>query len=215
MRKRLAALLLAALTAWVLLLAPGCAAPAGDAPGRTAVPGPRPPEGGGLRSSRVESEARPLSDEEILDAYSRAEDLYAWFDLEPLPGAGPAVITDGALYRQVDREGIQTMEDLRTCLRSVFSQEVTEALLAAGGETPMYRDIDGALYVTGSGRSPDPSKGHTEIEVEQTSADSYAVNISIDLLDADGETVTGLECWSFPYAFVDDRWVFTDFRLFY
>ena len=52
-------------------------------------------------------------------------------------------------------------------------------------------------------RSPDPSKGHTEIEVEQTSADSYAVNISIDLLDADGETVTGLECWSFPYAFVD------------
>lgn len=214
MRKRLAALLLAALTAWVLLLAPGCAAPAGDAPGRTAVPGPRPPEGGGLRSSRVESEARPLSDEEILDAYSRAEDLYAWFDLEPLPGAGPAVITDGALYRQVDREGIQTMEDLRTCLRTVFSQDLTERLLDTGGDVPLYRDIEGVLCVTGSGRDRLPGKGGVQSWVERSEEGDYTVSVTVDLLDEDG-SVTGLEYWSFPYEFEEDRWVFTEFRLVY
>ena len=214
MRKRLAALLLAALTAWVLLLAPGCAAPAGDVPGRTAVPGPRPPEGGGLRSSRVESEARPLSDEEILDAYSRAETLYAWFDLEPLPGAGPAVVTDGALYRQVDREGIQTMEDLRTCLRAVFSQDLTERLLDTGGDVPLYRDIEGVLCVTGSGRDRLPGKGGVQSQVERTGEGNYAVSVTVDLLDEDG-AVAGLEYWSFPYEFEEDRWVFTEFRLVY
>ncbi|WP_297871579.1 hypothetical protein [uncultured Oscillibacter sp.] len=214
MRKRLAALLLAALTAWVLLLAPGCAAPAGDVPGRTAVPGPRPPEGGGLRSSRVESEARPLSDEEILDAYSRAETLYAWFDLEPLPGAGPAVVTDGALYRQVDREGIQTMEDLRTCLRAVFSQDLTERLLDTGGDIPLYRDIEGVLCVTGNGRDRLPGKGGVQSWVERSEEGDYTVSVTVDLLDEDG-AVTGLEYWSFPYEFEEDRWVFTEFRLVY
>lgn len=214
MRKRLAALLLAALTAWVLLLAPGCAAPAGDAPGRTAVPGPRPPEGGGLRSSRVESEARPLSDEEILDAYSRAETLYAWFDLEPLPGAGPAVVTDGALYRQVDREGIQTMEDLRTCLRAVFSQDLTERLLDTGGDIPLYRDIEGVLCVTGNGRDRLPGKGGVQAWVERSEEGDYTVSVTVDLLDEEG-AVTGLEYWSFPYEFEEDRWVFTEFRLVY
>lgn len=214
MRKRLAALLLAALTAWVLLLTPGCAAPAGDAPGRTAVPGPRPPEGGGLRSSRVESEARPLSDEEILDAYSRAETLYAWFDLEPLPGAGPAVVTDGALYRQVDREGIQTMEDLRTCLRAVFSQDLTERLLDTGGDIPLYRDIEGVLCVTGNGRDRLPGKGGVQAWVERSEEGDYTVSVTVDLLDEEG-AVTGLEYWSFPYEFEEDRWVFTEFRLVY
>ena len=214
MRKRLAALLLAALTAWVLLLTPGCAAPAGDAPGRTAVPGPRPPEGGGLRSSRVESGARPLSDEEILDAYSRAETLYAWFDLEPLPGAGPAVVTDGALYRQVDREGIQTMEDLRTCLRAVFSQDLTERLLDTGGDIPLYRDIEGVLCVTGNGRDRLPGKGGVQSWVERSEEGDYTVSVTVDLLDEDG-AVTGLEYWSFPYEFEEDRWVFTEFRLVY
>ena len=214
MRKRLAAPLLAALAAWVLLLASGCAAPAGNAPGRTAVPGPRPPEGGGLRSSRVESEARPLSDEEILDAYSRAETLYAWFDLEPLPGAGPAVITDGALYRQVDREGIQTMEDLRTCLRTVFSQDLTERLLDTGGDVPLYRDIEGVLCVTGSGRDRLPGKGGVQSWVERSEEGDYTVSVTVDLLDEDG-SVTGLEYWSFPYEFEEDRWVFTEFRLVY
>ena len=43
----------------------------------------------------------------------------------------------------------------------------------------------------------------------------YFINVTVDLLGEDRETVVGLESWSFPYAFVEDRWVFTDFRLVY
>lgn len=205
-RDRVRELLVPALVLAELLS--GCSAPAEDIPETNE-------SGAAMRSEQLEESARPLSEEEILTAYQRAAALCGWFELSPLPGDGSTVDLDGVTYRRVRYDGVETLEDLRTALRSVFSQEVTEELLATGGDMPMYRDIDGALYVTGSGRSPDPSKGHTEIEVEQTGDASYAVNISIDLLDEDGETVTGVECWSFPYAFVDDRWVFTDFKLFY
>ena len=30
-----------------------------------------------------------------------------------------------------------------------------------------------------------------------------------------GSTVTGVESYAFPYEFVEDRWVFTDFHLIY
>ncbi len=53
------------------------------------------------------------------------------------------------------------------------------------------------------------------MEAEQLEETLYSVNVMVELLGEDGETVVGLESWSFPYAFVNDRWVFTDFRLVY
>ena len=53
------------------------------------------------------------------------------------------------------------------------------------------------------------------VEAEQLEETLYSVNVMVELLGEDGETVVGLESWSFPYAFVNDRWVFTDFRLVY
>ena len=51
--------------------------------------------------------------------------------------------------------------------------------------------------------------------MEQVGETAYAVNVAVDLLAEDRETVTGIECWSFPYEFVGGRWVFTDFALVY
>ena len=51
------------------------------------------------------------------------------------------------------------------------------------------------------------------MEAERLAEDLYSVNVMVELLAEDGGTVVGLESWSFPYAFVEDRWVFTDFRL--
>ena len=56
MRKLLTVPLSAALMALLLVLTMGCAAPAREASGRPAVPGPKPPEGGGLRVDRLCSE---------------------------------------------------------------------------------------------------------------------------------------------------------------
>lgn len=154
-----------------------------------------------------------LSQEEILSAYQRAAAAYGWFTLEPLPDSGETVTVDGAVYRRVDMEGMEELKDLRTYLNSVFAPELTEQLLSGG--PPEYRDIEGALYVTGRGRMRDSRKGTVQIQTEQVDSGSYLVNVTVDLLDRDGVTVTGLESWSFPYVYTGDRWVFTDFKTIY
>ena len=168
-----------------------------------------------MTAEKTDDEARPLTQEEILSAYDRAVADYSWFEISPLPSRGEERLVDGALYRRVDYAGIENLEDLRTNLRAVFSRDLTEKLLATGGETPLYREIDGALFVTGGGRAPVKNKGETEIQAEQNSNSEYSVNVTVELLGEDLSTVTGVECWSFPYSFTDGRWVFTDFQLIY
>ena len=62
--------------------------------------------------------------------------------VSPLPDTGQTVSQDGRIYRRVD--GMEELEDLRIYLNGLFAPEVTERLLTTGGDTPMYRDIDGA-----------------------------------------------------------------------
>ncbi len=172
-------------------------------------------ETGTLQAAQVEADARPLTEEELLAAYDRAVRAYSWFDLSPLATTGEGVEADGALYRMVDARGLHDLEDLRNDLRAVFSEDVTEQLLATGGDRPLYRDIDGALYGRGRGREKDSHKGAVQIQTEQVSETAYAVDVMVDLLDDDQVTVTGVECWSFPYVFENGRWVFTEFSLVY
>lgn len=213
MRRSTAALLLA-------LLLTGCAAPPGEAAaGGGAAPAPAVRSQAvsveNMRSSMVESAARPLLKEEILAAYERAQRVYSWFDMAPLPTVDEAVLVDGESYRRVEMEGIDELEDLWTYLRSVFSRELAERLLDGETARIQYRDIDGVLCVSGVRRARDAGKGEIRIETEQVDETSYFVNVMVDMLAEDGETVVGQESWSFPYNFVDDRWVFTDFCLVY
>lgn len=180
--------------------------------GREAVPVST---GGDLVAAQTESQARFLTEDEVLAAYERAVDIYSWFDLAQLPSAEESTTVDGVSYRKVDYPGITDMEDLNAYLRGSFSEEVAARLMATGGERPLYREIDGVLYVAPSGRSRDADKGEIRMQVEQVSETAYEVNVAVDLLAEDRETVTGVECWSFPYEFVGDRWVFTDFALVY
>ena len=202
-----------------VLLLTGCSggeSPGSEMPEEKAVPAADMAAGYGqeadLEAAQVESSARALTEEEILDAYQRAEVACGWFALQPLPDSGEIVQIDGVDYREVDVPGIQKMEDLRTYLRSLFSGELTEQLLATGGSCPLYREIDGSLYVCASGRSRNSGKGNMQIQINRIDETSYTVDVTMDLLGAGGETM-GVECWSFHYAYVDGRWVFTDFRL--
>ncbi len=191
----------------LFLLLTGCAPeaePASEAAGQA-----------DLEAVLVESAARPPLEPEICAAYERALQVYGWFVLEPLPTSEETAMVDGAQYRRVDMEGVEDMEDLRTYLRGVFSRELTDRLLE-GGTCPLrYRDIDGHLYVSGLRRDRDAGIGAFSVETEREEEGLYSVNILADLLSEDGKTVVGQESWSFPYALVEDRWVFTDFRLIY
>lgn len=215
MRRIAAAILLLA-----LLLA-GCAAPSGEAPAAPSAAAPSaaaPPSAPAARaenmsSSMVEASARPLLEAEVLAAYEQALRVYGWFDLAPLPTSGESARVNGETYYRVDMEGIETMEDLRAYLRGVFSQEVAERLLDGKDSRIRYRDVNGSLFAAGEGREWEAGKGEARAEAERLEEDAFSVNVIVDLLGEDGETVVGLESWSFPYALVDGRWVFTDFRM--
>lgn len=168
-----------------------------------------------LTAEQVQGTSRQLVDEEILNAYKRAEKVCGWFELTPLPMGAESRDVDGRTYWRVDYPGMETMSDLRAYLRSVFSPELTERLLATGGDTPLYLELDGALYVTTGGRERDRLKGTLTTQVEQLDDTSYCVNATVDLLSSDQTTVTGVECASFPYELVEGQWVFTDFWLLY
>ena len=199
----------------VVLLLPGCgdgAAPSAAVHAEAGSAGIQ-AEDGGFSAIQLEAEPRPLTEEEILSAYYRAEEAYGWFDLTPLPDNGESVRLEGTVYRRVDAPGMEDLDDLRTYLRSLFSLEMTERLLAMGESRPLYQDVDGALHVCFQGRNRDAGKGAAQVEVVQVDSQSYSLEVSVDLLDSGETTVIGLECWSIPYAYVDGRWVFTGFRL--
>lgn len=196
----------------------GCAAaPADDAalPAQSAPVEEVSKEAEALSVAKTEAAARPLTDEEILAAYDRAVEAYSWFDLSALPSTGAAILVDGWEYYLVDAPGVTNVSDLNLYLRGLFSAEIVERLLATGGEHPLYLDVDGVLYTTAGARGANLYKGVPTAQVEQTEETTYCVNVTVETLAEDMTTVTGLECWSFPYELQGDRWVFTSFCLVY
>ena len=159
--------------------------------------------------------AGPLTDEEIQAAYFRAEEAYGWFSLETLPCGEKTQTIDGWLYYPVEYPGMENLADLRAYLRGLFSEELVDALLASGGAHPLYQDVDGALYVLPTSRERDESKGQADIQIKPYGQAGYSVIVEVDLLADGGSTVTGVESYAFPYEFLEDRWVFTDFHLIY
>ena len=122
---------------------------------------------------------------------------------------------NGTVYRRVSAAECGTMEELRLNLRSVFTESLTERLLSGEEGRIRYRDIDGALYVTGEGRERGSGRGSVTVEVEQTGETAYSVNVTVDLVEQEDGVVTGMECWSFPYVWENGRWGFSEFRLVY
>ena len=179
-----------ALALWALA---GCGGPAADEGAAGEAPSvfaeaSAPDAEGGLSAVRLEGQARPLTDEEIQAAYFRAEEAYGWFSLETLPCGEKTQTIDGWLYYPV---------------------------LASGGAHPLYQDVDGALYVLPTSRERDESKGQADIQIKPYGQAGYSVIVEVDLLADGGSTVTGVESYAFPYEFLEDRWVFTDFHLIY
>ena len=109
--------------------------------------------------------------------------------------------------------GVGSLAELRLNVRGVVCEELTERLLSGESSRIQYREIDGALYVTGEAREQEDGKGAVTVEVEQTSETAFSVNVTVDLLDQD--VVTGMECWAFPYVLENGRWGFSEFRLVY
>lgn len=206
---------------WLLVLllltgcAAGCAADGNAANSLLQGAAPGAPASGEatLEAAKTESQARALTEEEILAAYDRAVAAYEWFDVQTLPASEESEVIDGMIYSRVDYPGLETLEDLKTYLRGLFSEEIVGQLLPDGAARPVYLNVNGVLYGRAVSRSRDPYKGDSRAEVEQIGEEAYFVNVAVELLDKDQHTVTGLEMYAFPYEQANGRWVFTDFCL--
>ena len=201
----------------LLSLLTGCGAGSpGDSPtvpaGATAASGEG--EEGEMSTAILEEQARALTEEEILTAYDRAMDAYGWFYLETLPESGEPHTVDGQQYYRVAYPGMENLADLQAYLRGLFSEELVDSLLE-GDPAPLYRDIDGELYVLPMERESDALKGASSIQIKPVSQTAYSVDVTVDLLDTPGGNVVGVECYTFPYVFEQDRWVFDEFRMIY
>jgi|GEM_PF-571135 len=223
MKHRVPAALLLALT---LLVTGGCGAPAANpassaasgqtvsAPGETPAASAAESSYQSMQAASTRDTEAPLTDEQVLDAYHRAASAYDWFGKGTLPSSGAPVTVDGAVYQRVEYAGIENLEDLKTYLRSLFSEElVTE--LTDGDRTPArFCEVDGVLYENvepADDEEETPAQGESTYAVERQSDSAYLVNVTVEMLGDDGESVTGLECSAYPYKLVNGRWVFTDF----
>lgn len=168
-----------------------------------------------INAANTRGSGRELTEDEVLSAYDRAVSVYEWFELNPLPCGGPVELEDGIGYQRVEYAGFETLDDLRAYLGGLFSADVINRLLAQDAPAPRYRDIGGALYVHPGGRAADPGKGGASAVVERQEDGSFLVNVTVDLLDDDQTTVTGVECYAFSYRETGGRWIFTDFQLVY
>lgn len=158
------------------------------------------------------------SDEEILRVYRKATEAFSWFagygdsglalDLEDTQVR--AYLT----YFRVTAPELNSVNDLRAYLKTMFSDEVVDGLLKPGQDH--FLDIGSGLYALSAGRGADPTKGGITTAVlwpEEENPKSCTVQTTVEVLDPNnGYAVTGQQVYSFPYAQVGDKWVFTQFE---
>ena len=188
------------------------AAPSAEpSPEVTSTPGPEPSP---VASETPAPAAEGPTDEEVLEAYRRAQEAYSWFQVSPMsfdPANSREV--DGVVYYRVDYDGISSLSTLRGYLKSLFSDALVDTLLPYDGT--QYIDINGVLYVQDGGRGTDIYRGAEYTQVmRDDNPNRLVVQVTVEIVDPEQNgAVTGSETYEFPYEKVGDRWIFTDFSL--
>ena len=182
--------------------------------GRVALPGQQ-------AESVTASVAAIPSQTQVRTAFEKAMEVYGWFDLCALESdsAEKAKLGDVVYYRVLSDE-VQTYDALRTMVYDLFDTPIGDKLLQADSETPPYIDVAGVLYGQDFARASDVTKGEYELTVEQESKTCWLCKArveTIELNDAykDYRRVSGYADYVYRYELVGNRWVFTDFELFY
>lgn len=124
-------------------------------------------------------------------AFDKAAEAYGWFYLAPLPVDTSSQLTEGEMvYHRVNYPGISAMIELRTYLKTLFSDELVDELLAKG----VYREFDGVLYAAGvTGEGVVLPQGTGAVVRESDLRIVYRLDV---------------DC---VYELVGDKWVFTEF----
>ncbi len=161
------------------------------------------------------------SETQVRTAFEKAIEVYGWFDLCALDcdSADKVERGDSEYYRVISDE-VPSYDALRTMVYELFDTQTGDALLMEDSGCPPYIDVDGVLYTRDFARGSDITKGEYELTVEQESGTCFACKVRVETLEFnDGykeyRRVTGYEDFTYHYELVGNRWVFTDFELFY
>jgi hypothetical protein len=147
-----------------------------------------------------------LDDIEVQMAYEMAR-LQLWF-LFYNDGAASDnvdVEVDGKIYNKLEHVTIKTIADLKTHMETMFSDKIVNNLL----DMDLYRDIDGELYVQSAVRSGmdwDLIKENQTVEIIGDSDEKIICRVTAK--------DSGEKC-DMIYEYVGDKWVFTQFELFW
>ncbi len=159
--------------------------------------------GGGYRLQRmaalVEYAASP--EFQVRPAWDKAAQGYGWLTIAALPWNEGDVRPDpegnGPVLYRVDYPGISSMLELRTHLKTLFSDEIVDALFAYG----RYKELDGVLYVSATTPALTyriPSTTGRQVIRESETRLTYRMSGEADSAD-------------YIYELVGDRWLFTEF----
>lgn len=186
-------------------------------------------------------EQEPPLEEDVLDLYAAAAQVYDWFDLTTLPlDRADTRTEDDLVYYRVDCQDlpllaagapedshtphtaavtVSSMAELRALTEAYFSPELAESLFALSPDH--YRDFDGVLYALDGGRGQNLYLLDKTVTAEQTDEDHWTVTLTFwaDFegreLQADGYLHTvataGYSQAVLDYEKTEDGWRFTSF----
>lgn len=161
---------------------------------------------------------------DVLAAYNDAVEAYSWFDLSSMrctEGNTDTIMwdDDGKLddpvrYDRVDVPGIGSMAELEAYLRSLFTDEIVDELLAMNDDYQQYKDFDGKLYAIQGARGADIFVGEEAYEVIFVDDKTFDVMVLAEDLDEDQKLI-GHTVHDFFYEDIDGNgtWRFSNFNL--
>lgn len=170
-------------------------------------------------------------DSYMYDVNRRAAEALGWFEMSTMtarsgigdiigryaagesPGAAapvPASTVPQDGYREIGDSRIKTLSDLEAYLKTLFTVEKVESLLAGG----MYRDIGGKLCGLDAARGSDITKGRSSAEFKRVGDGKIQYTVTVELLGEDLKSVAGYETHVFTHELVGSEWIWTKFYLY-
>lgn len=153
------------------------------------------------------------TDEEIAQAFQKANTVYEWFEHHPLPTQGKDRKDSGyMLHYSVSDESIPNMAALKARVHEVFTDALSSFIIS-GSRT--YREFGGKLYVAPGGKPLDPHKGATTFTIVRESPMKINLEAATPIMEdpKNGKTnVVKIQKVTFPYVKTEKGWRFSYFE---
>ena len=166
-----------------------------------------------ISASCAKTAGTEMTDDEVVDLYNKAKEVYGWFDLTTIPFDTEKYIeADGERYFEVTEPGIASKKALADYLNEFFADDITEGLMAMSSDR--YVEHEGKLYVLPADRGTDIFKGAESYEVVRVSEKQIKLAVTVEIYgDPAQRNVIGYKQYDFFLEFSDGRWRFTNFEM--